>query len=69
MARGKDKLTEYKKMSDLFYKTCRCAILPSYHEGMTNVMLEASSMGRPVITTQVPRCQETFPRRGLPIFR
>ena len=43
-----------------FYKACHCAVLPSYHEGTANVMLEASSTGRPVITTRVPGCQETF---------
>ena len=43
-----------------FYTNCHCTVLPSYHEGMANVMLEASSTGRPVITTRVPGCQETF---------
>ena len=43
-----------------FYTNCHCAVLPSYHEGTANVMLEASSTGRPVITTRVPGCQETF---------
>lgn len=43
-----------------FYTNCHCAVLPSYHEGMANVLLEASSTGRPVITTRVPGCQETF---------
>lgn len=43
-----------------FYTRCHCAVLPSYHEGMANVMLEASSTARPVITTRVPGCQETF---------
>lgn len=43
-----------------FYKTCHCTVLPSYHEGMANVLLEASSTGRPVIATRVPGCQETF---------
>ena len=43
-----------------FYTRCHCAILPSYHEGTANVMLEASATGRPVITTRVPGCQETF---------
>ena len=43
-----------------FYKKCHCAVLPSYHEGTANVMLEASATGRPVITTGVPGCRETF---------
>lgn len=41
------------------YRECHCAVLPSYHEGMANVNLEASSCGRPVITTDVPGCRET----------
>lgn len=43
-----------------FYTNCHCVVLPSYHEGTANVMLEASSTGRPVIATRVPGCQETF---------
>ncbi len=35
-------------------------VLPSYHEGMANVLLEASSMGRPVIASKVHGCIETF---------
>lgn len=31
-------------------------ILPSYHEGMANVLLEAQALGRPVLTTNVPGC-------------
>ena len=36
-----------------------CTILPSYHEGMSNVNLESAANGRPVITTNVPGCRET----------
>lgn len=43
-----------------FYKICHCVVLPSYHEGTANVMLEASATARPVITTTVPGCRETF---------
>lgn len=43
-----------------YYKACHCTVLPSYHEGMANVLLESSSTGRPVITTMVPGCRETF---------
>ena len=35
-----------------------CVVLPSYHEGMSNVLLEASAMGRPVITSNIPGCKE-----------
>lgn len=50
------------KQSDVhtFYKNSHCVVLPSYHEGMANVMLEASATGRPVITTRVSGCRETF---------
>lgn len=41
-------------------KYCHCTILPSYHEGTSNVMLETASSARPVITTRVPGCRETF---------
>ncbi len=43
-----------------FYEKAHCVILASYHEGTANVMLEASASGRPVITTTVPGCKETF---------
>ena len=36
-----------------------CTIMPSYHEGMSNVNLESAANGRPVITTGVPGCRET----------
>lgn len=40
--------------------SCDCSVLPSYHEGMANVLLEAAATGRPVIASRVPGCQETF---------
>ena len=43
-----------------FLRKCSAIILPSYHEGMANVLLEASSTGRPVIASKIPGCQETF---------
>ena len=40
------------------YESCRCVVLPSYHEGMSNVLLEGASTGRPLITTDIPGCRE-----------
>ncbi len=37
-----------------------CTVLPSYHEGMANVLLESAASARPVIATNVPGCRETF---------
>lgn len=34
-------------------------VLPSYGEGTPRTVLEAMSMGRPIITTDVPGCRET----------
>lgn len=41
-----------------FYKNADCIVLPSYHEGMSNVLLEAAAMGRPLITSDIPGCRE-----------
>lgn len=41
-------------------KTCHAVIMPSYHEGLSNVLLEAAACGRPVLASKVPGCQETF---------
>lgn len=41
-----------------YYAAADCVVLPSYHEGMSNVLLEAAATGRPLITSQIPGCQE-----------
>jgi glycosyltransferase involved in cell wall biosynthesis len=39
---------------------CHCVLLPStYNEGIPRSLLEALSIGRPVITTNWPGCRET----------
>ena len=35
-----------------------CIVLPSYREGLSRVLLEAASMAKPIITTDVPGCRE-----------
>ncbi len=59
----KERIVEYTEHSmDVrpFLKEAHCCIMPSYHEGMSNVNLESAANGRPVITTDVPGCRETI---------
>ena len=35
-----------------------CVVLPSYREGISQVLLEAASMAKPIIATDVPGCKE-----------
>lgn len=41
-------------------KDHHCIIHPSYHEGMSNALLEAAAVGRPVIASNISGCKETF---------
>ncbi len=41
-----------------FYAQADCVVLPSYHEGMSNVLLEAAATGRAVITSDISGCRE-----------
>lgn len=41
-----------------FIKQAHCFILPSWHEGMANTLLESASMGRPLITSHIHGCME-----------
>ncbi|ETZ07503.1 N,N'-diacetylbacillosaminyl-diphospho-undecaprenol alpha-1,3-N-acetylgalactosaminyltransferase [Holospora obtusa F1] len=40
------------------YEKVHGAVLPSYREGLPRSLLEACAWGRPIITTQVPGCQD-----------
>lgn len=44
---------------DILSKT-HCTVLPSYHEGMSNVLLESAASGRPVLASNIHGCMETF---------
>lgn len=41
-----------------FIEKAHCFVLPSYHEGMANTLLESASMGRPLITSRIHGCME-----------
>ena len=50
----------FKKDPRPYYENSHCVILPSYHEGMSNVLLEAASMGRPLIVSNISGCKEVI---------
>jgi galacturonosyltransferase len=39
-------------------KEVDCIVHPSYHEGMSNVLLEGAAMGKPLIASNIPGCKE-----------
>lgn len=41
-----------------YYEAADCVVLPSYHEGMSNVLLEGAATGRGLITSDIPGCRE-----------
>ncbi|XMB72265.1 glycosyltransferase family 4 protein [Mycoplasmatota bacterium WC30] len=43
-----------------YYKFAHAIVLPTFHEGMSNVLLESAASGRPVIASKIPGCEETF---------
>ncbi|MFQ9695969.1 MAG: glycosyltransferase family 4 protein [Zhenhengia sp.] len=48
----------YKQDIKPFITKCHCIVLPSHHEGMSNVLLEGAAMGRPLITSNIHGCKE-----------
>ncbi len=66
LSRKVDELSEmewaqfYGKQEDVrpFISKAHCIIHPSYHEGMSNALLEGASMGRPAIATNISGCKE-----------
>lgn len=41
-----------------YIANCHCLVLPSWHEGMANTILECAASGRPVITSNISGCRE-----------
>ena len=50
----------YQKDVRPFITRCHCFVLPSWHEGMANTLLEAGAMGRPLITSRIHGCMEAI---------
>ncbi len=50
----------HDKQKDIrpFVADADCVVMPSYREGMSNVLLEAASMARPLIATNVTGCRD-----------
>lgn len=54
-------VVEYQGESDeveRFIAECDCVVLPSYREGLPRSLLEAASMGKPIIATDVAGCRD-----------
>lgn len=41
-----------------FIAACDCIVHPSYREGLSNILLEAASMEKPIVTTNVTGCRD-----------
>lgn len=56
----------YGYQSDVrpFIEKSHCFVLPSYHEGMANTLLENAAMGRPLITSNIHGCLEAVHNNG-----
>lgn len=54
----------YRKNVVDYLRVAHAIVLPSYHEGMANVLLEAAACGRVVIASKIPGCEETFDEGG-----
>ena len=47
-----DDVIDHMKFAD-------CIVLPSYHEGLSRVLMEALALGRPIICSDISGCRET----------
>lgn len=43
-----------------YIEKASAVMLPSYHEGLSNVLLEGAASGRPILASNVPGCAEIF---------
>jgi glycosyltransferase involved in cell wall biosynthesis len=54
---GHDKMNEFYQKGDVF-------VLPSHREGLSKALLEAAANGMPLITSDVPGCEECIENNG-----
>lgn len=54
------RITGFQSDMHPFYRSAWAVLMPSYHEGMSNVILEAAATGRPVLASDIPGCREGF---------
>lgn len=50
----------YQRDVKPYIRQAHCFVLPSYHEGMANTLLESGAMGRPLITSNIHGCLEAL---------
>ena len=61
-AGGYFKTIPYQKDIHPYLKEADAVVHPSYHEGMSNVLMEAAATGRPVIASDINGCKEVVER-------
>lgn len=50
----------YQENIKSYIQKSDCVILPSYHEGMSNALLEGAAMGRAILASDIAGCRETL---------
>ena len=56
--RGEIRLLGFHPDMHEFYRKASAVVMPTYHEGMSNVLMEASACARPVIASNISGCRE-----------
>ena len=62
--RGCVEYSSFKKNLKKDYQKATCLILPSYREGLSKTIMEGMTTGLPVITTNVPGCEDLVKKSG-----
>ena len=59
-AKGYLRYYGWRNDPETFLANASCLVNPTYHEGMSNVCLEAAATGRPILASDIPGCLETL---------